>query len=98
MFFSVEKRPVIKVRRTISPCGNIKSGIVFSVKNGLGRLRNEWGAGIYSSVPEACKAVVRTDKVQEPNAATVPEYEKFYQLYRDIYPALKTEFAKLAKL
>ena len=56
------------------------------------------GAGIYSSVPEACKAVVRTDKVQEPNAATVPEYEKFYQLYRDIYPALKNEFAKLAKL
>jgi xylulokinase len=56
------------------------------------------GAGIYSSVPEACKAVVRTDKVQEPNSATVPEYEKFYQLYREIYPALKAEFAKLAKL
>ena len=56
------------------------------------------GAGIYSSVPEACKAVVRTDKIQEPNAAAVPEYEKYYQLYRDIYPALKAEFAKLAKL
>lgn len=45
MFFSGEKRPIINVRRTISPCGNIKSGIVFSVKNGLGKLRNEWGAG-----------------------------------------------------
>ena len=56
------------------------------------------GAGIYSSVPEACKAVVRTDKIQEPNAAAVPEYEKYYQLYRDIYPALKAEFAKLAKM
>ena len=42
------------------------------------------GAGIYSSVPEACKAVVRTDKVQEPDAAAVPEYEKCYQLYREI--------------
>ncbi len=56
------------------------------------------GAGIYSSVPEACKAVVKTDKIQQPDAAKVPEYEKYYQLYREIYPALKAEFAKLAKL
>ena len=38
MFFSAEKRPVIKVRSTISPCGNIKSGIVFSVKNEFAKL------------------------------------------------------------
>lgn len=56
------------------------------------------GAGIYSSVPEACKAVIKTDKTQEPNAENVPEYEKFYQLYREIYPALKASFAKLAAL
>jgi len=34
----------IKIRRKISPRGAFKSGIVFSVKNGLGRLRNKWGA------------------------------------------------------
>ena len=56
------------------------------------------GAGVYSSVPEACKAVVKTDKIQEPDAAKVPEYEKYYQLYREIYPALKASFAKLAAL
>lgn len=56
------------------------------------------GAGIYSSVPEACKAVVKTDKVQEPKTENVPEYEKFYGLYKEIYPALKAEFAKLAKM
>ncbi len=56
------------------------------------------GAGIYSSVPEACAAVVKTDKIQEPNAENVPEYEKYYQLYREIYPALKAQFAKLAAL
>ena len=56
------------------------------------------GAGVYSSVPEACKAVVKTDKIQQPDAAKVPEYEKYYQLYREIYPALKASFAKLAAL
>ncbi|MFR2549693.1 xylulokinase [Ruminococcus bicirculans (ex Wegman et al. 2014)] len=56
------------------------------------------GAGIYSSVPEACKAVVKTDKVQQSEAERVPEYEKYYKLYTEIYPALKAEFAKLAKM
>ena len=56
------------------------------------------GAGVYSSVPEACKAVVKTDKIQQPDAAKVPEYEKYYQLYREIYPALKASFAKLSAL
>ncbi len=56
------------------------------------------GAGIYSSVPEACKAVIKTDKTQEPIAENVPEYEKYYQLYREIYPALKESYKKLGAL
>lgn len=56
------------------------------------------GAGVYSSVPEACKAVVSTDKIQQPNAENVPKYEQFYQLYREIYPAVKEQLQKLAKL
>lgn len=56
------------------------------------------GAGIYSSVPEACKAVVKTDKVQDPIPENVPEYEKYYRLYREIYPALKESFAKLSAM
>ncbi|MBR1739320.1 MAG: xylulokinase [Ruminococcus sp.] len=56
------------------------------------------GAGLYSSVPEACGAVVKTDKTQEPNAEKSAEYEKFYALYREIYPALKEKYAKLARL
>ena len=56
------------------------------------------GAGIYSSVPEACKAVIKTDKTQEPIEENVPEYEKYYQLYREIYPALKASYKKLGSL
>ena len=56
------------------------------------------GAGIYSSVPEACKAVIKTDKTQDPIEENVPEYEKYYQLYREIYPALKASYKKLGSL
>ena len=56
------------------------------------------GAGIYSSVPEACDAVIHTANVQDPSEKNIPEYEKYYQLYRTIYPALRDRFAALAAL
>lgn len=56
------------------------------------------GAGLYSSVPEACEAIVGVDKIVDPIAENVPEYEKYYQLYRSIYPALKDSFQSLAAL
>jgi xylulokinase len=46
---------------------------------------------------ETCN-IIKTDKVQAPKAENVPEYEKYYQLYREIYPALKAQYAKLATL
>ncbi len=56
------------------------------------------GAGIYSSVPEACQAIIKPDKTQQPIPENVPLYEAYYQLYREIYPALQNEFGKLATL
>lgn len=56
------------------------------------------GAGIYESVPAACKAVIRTDKVQEPVQENIPQYETYYQLYRKLYPAMQEQFAALAAL
>ncbi len=56
------------------------------------------GAGIYESVPAACKAVIRTDKVQEPVQEHIPQYETYYQLYRTLYPAMQEQFAALAAL
>lgn len=56
------------------------------------------GAGLYDSVPNACAEIVRADKVQAPTAENVPKYEKYYQLYRDIYPALKEKFKVLANI
>lgn len=56
------------------------------------------GAGLYDSVPDACAEIVRADKVQAPTVENVSEYEKYYQLYRDIYPALKENFKVLANI
>lgn len=56
------------------------------------------GTGIYSSVPEACKAIVKTDKTQMPNEENMPKYDEYYKLYTEIYPALKEKFKALAAL
>lgn len=56
------------------------------------------GAGIYSSVPEACKAVILPDKVQNPVEENSREYEKVYSIYKKLYPAMKSCFDELAAL
>ena len=56
------------------------------------------GADIYSSVPEACKAVIKTDKIQQPTAENVPVYEKYYRLYTQLYPALKEQYKTLGSI
>ncbi len=56
------------------------------------------GAGIYSSVPEACRAVIKTDKVQEPIESNTLEYNKVYEMYRKLYPAMKQCFAELSEM
>lgn len=56
------------------------------------------GSGIYSSVPEACGAVILPDKIQEPVRANSEEYEKVYTVYKKLYPAMKSCFDELASL
>lgn len=56
------------------------------------------GSGVYSSVQEACANIIKTDKVQAPINDNIPKYEKYYQLYREIYPAIKEQCQKLASL
>ena len=56
------------------------------------------GTGIYSSVPEACHAVISADKVQNPISENTAEYEKFYGFYKKLYPVLKDSFTDLSRL
>jgi xylulokinase len=51
------------------------------------------GTGVYGSVQQACEAVIKTDKTLSPIACNQIAYEKYYTLYKKLYPALKECFA-----
>jgi xylulokinase len=54
------------------------------------------GVGTWKSVPEACQATIRTVERTAPNAQAAALYEKLYQEYRALYPALSPSFNALA--
>ena len=56
------------------------------------------GAGLYPSVQEGCRRVIRLNPPQEPIAENVPQYEAFYRMYTKLYPALKDCYKELAAL
>ncbi len=57
------------------------------------------GAGIYSTVQEACKNMVKYgNNYYAPNADNVKNYRQIYDLYQQIYPALKDKFGLLANI
>ncbi|MCM1148576.1 MAG: xylulokinase [Butyricicoccus sp.] len=51
--------------------------------------------GAYPTVADACKALVRTAQTVEPEPELAALYEKRYEQYRMLYPALKGVFAAL---
>jgi xylulokinase len=54
------------------------------------------GAGLWSSVPEACKATIKVLNPTYPQPSIVEAYQKLYPTYRALYPALKPAFMSLA--
>ncbi|MFQ3565792.1 MAG: xylulokinase [Aggregatilineales bacterium] len=52
------------------------------------------GAGVYSTVAEACAATIRTGEPVEPSADAAA-YAQPYAAYRDLYPALRSTFMKI---
>ncbi|MGI6188403.1 MAG: xylulokinase [Clostridiales bacterium] len=56
------------------------------------------GAGVYSSVIEACDTAIKTVSVQEPIAENVKVYDKYYQVYKDLYYALKDNYLRIAEI
>ena len=51
--------------------------------------------GKYSSVQDACNALVSVVDTLEPEPRLVARYEERYQQFKQIYPAMKTLFPKL---
>ena len=54
------------------------------------------GAGLYKTVPEACKNILRFNEPQNPENREL--YTPYFELYKRLYQTLKNEFAILARL
>jgi sugar (pentulose or hexulose) kinase len=52
--------------------------------------------GIHGSIPAAAKAMSATAAHFEPDPGRSATYDRLYEAYRDIYPSLRSVFAKLA--
>lgn len=55
------------------------------------------GCGVYNNVNEACDALVEVVDSVEPDESLAALYDKKYQNFKKIYPALKDTFRELSK-
>lgn len=56
------------------------------------------GTGFWSSVDAACSSTVQSTGLTQPNSATAELYEEGYQVYRDLYPAVKDITHRLSQV
>jgi len=56
------------------------------------------GAGVWKSVEEACKATIKVTSTTRVNRKRATLYQRHYQLFRSLYPALKGSFREIAGL
>lgn len=56
------------------------------------------GAGYYGTIEEACDAVLQVKTVTEPIPEHVRRYERYYQTYRSLYPALSRLYRSQARI
>ena len=52
------------------------------------------GTGVFSSVPEACKAVIREVESIRPRAAEAERYGRAHEIYQSLYPALRPFYGR----
>ena len=56
------------------------------------------GAKVYDSVEEACGAVVKVAPGARVIEANARVYDEYYQIYRELYPALQATFGRIGAL
>lgn len=56
------------------------------------------GAGVYDSVVQACDNIIKINNTQNQISENVLKYDKYYNLYKEIYPSLKKQFKMLNEL
>ncbi len=56
------------------------------------------GTGVYSSLEDACDAIIKVKSSAEPDEEKTMKYDEYYSIYRSLYPALKDRFLELNKI
>jgi xylulokinase len=56
------------------------------------------GTGLYPSVQEACRSVIRIEKQTEPCTVNRAAYDRFYSVYGSLYGCVKEQFARISQL
>lgn len=56
------------------------------------------GCGMYDSVPQACDSILKFKPAETPDPDRAALYQKYYEVYRGLYPALKDSYNALANL
>lgn len=56
------------------------------------------GTGQFSSVQEACQAVIKEVEAKDPEPESRKYYDRAYQVYRSLYPALKQTYRDIEQL
>jgi xylulokinase len=56
------------------------------------------GAGLYTTVQEACAAVIRRGGTLTPDAGKNSAYRPYFELYKKLYRTMKDDFRTLSKL
>ena len=53
------------------------------------------GSGAYNNVYDAVNNIVKIKSTVKPDSQTVALYDKKYEIFKSLYPALKNAFAKM---
>ncbi|SKA73516.1 xylulokinase [Clostridium sp. USBA 49] len=56
------------------------------------------GCGLYSTVDEACEKLIKVTDSIDPILENVEKYNKYYDIYKKLYPSLKESFKEISKL
>ena len=54
------------------------------------------GIGMFGSIDDAARTCIKPGTSVEPDASSVAQYDEMYDAYRQLYPALRDNFAALA--
>ena len=55
------------------------------------------GCGLYNSVEEACKELIKVSKTVKPNEEDAKVYERYYNVFKNVYDQVKGVYKELAE-